>query len=118
LKLVRYKLTNNALTIVLLLIALSIVGCAQTRLQIIPLSNRDVAILSADDVVQVMRRAGLSDEQILEFGTDLRNGLALSGAAQLMVGDRVEAIFAAQGNHVYVTTRMRGSFTHRVQKER
>jgi hypothetical protein len=102
--------------VALLLVALCVVGCAQTRLNVIPLSNQYVAALSADDIVQLMRRAGFSNEQILELGTDLRNGLALSGAAQLKVGDKVEAIFAVHGDYVYITTRLRGSFIYDVKK--
>jgi len=108
------KLTNNGLIGVLLPVVLSIVGCTHTHtmLKVIPLSNQHAAALSADDIVQLMRRTGFSDEQILDLGTDLRNGLALSGAAQLKIGDRVEAVFAVKGDYVYITTRLRGSFIY------
>ncbi|NIO40451.1 MAG: hypothetical protein GTO41_09820, partial [Burkholderiales bacterium] len=48
--------------------------------EVIPVSNRNILDLSADDVVQVMRRAGFSDNQILELGTDVRDGIFMSGA--------------------------------------
>lgn len=118
-KLVKYGLTSGSLIAVLLLLALGVVGCAppgaHMRIQVIPMSNREVITLSADDIVQVMRRAGFSDEQILEHGTDLHNGLAQSGAAQLKVGDRVEAIFAVHSNYVYISTRLRGNFIYDVK---
>lgn len=107
------------LTTLLVLLALGSVGCMRrsTGIQVIPLSNRSVLELSPDDVVEVMRRAGFSDRQILEYGTDLRNGLAESGAVQIKIGKKVEAVFAVnltEGNCVYISTRLRGSFIYDV----
>jgi len=103
----------------LTLFALGIDGCARsnTGIRVIPLSNRSVLALSPDDVVEVMRRAGFSDRQILEFGTDLRNGLAESGAVQIKIGKKVEAVFAiklSESNCVYISTRLRGNFIYDV----
>jgi hypothetical protein len=64
-----------------------------------------------------MRRAGFSDRQILEYGTDLRNGLAESGAVQIKIGKKVEAVFAvnlSESNCVYISTRLRGNFIYDV----
>jgi hypothetical protein len=96
---------------------LGTVGCAHNQAQVIPVSNREVAALSAEDIVRVMLRAGFSDEQILELGTDLRNELARSGAAQIDVGDKVEAIFAIDGDYVYVSSRLRGSFIYDIEQK-
>lgn len=103
----------------LVLLALGSVGCMRrsTGIQIIPLSNRSVLDLSPNDVVEVMRRAGFSDKQILEYGTELRNGLAESGAVQIKIGKKVEAVFAinlTDGNYVYISTRLRGNFIYDV----
>lgn len=117
-KLAIYRLGTGGLFIVLSLVALNVVGCANTAHQVIPAGNRQVAALSADDIVQVMQRAGFSDEQILELGTDLRNGLALSGAAQIKVDDKVEAIFAVNGDYVHFSSRLRGSFIYDVKTGR
>jgi len=65
-----------------------------------------------------MLRAGFSDEQILQLGTDLRNELARSGAAQISVGDKVEATFAVRGDYVYVTAYKRGSFIYEMKTGR
>jgi hypothetical protein len=119
---IRYNSRNSRLTIIftlLALLALGAVGCSResTGIRIIPLSNRNVLALSPDDVVQVMRRAGFSDRQILEFGTDLRNGLAESGAVQIKIGKKVEAVFAinlSEGDCVYISTRLRGNFIYNV----
>jgi len=98
-----------------------VVGCASTRssksgFAVVPVSSQDVAALSSDDVVRVMRRAGFSDEQILQLGTEVRNALLLSGAVQIKQGNIVEAIFAINNNNVYVTARLRGNFIYDLQK--
>jgi hypothetical protein len=103
----------------LLLLAAGMVGCARsaTGIQIVPLSNRNVITLNADDVIQIMRRAGFSDRQILEYGPDLREGLAQSGAVQVRINNKVEAVFAVnldQGDCVYISTRLRGNFIYNV----
>ena len=108
------RLTRCRLLSLLLFLALFPAGCAtnQSHGRVDPLPSQQVVALSADDVVRVMRRAGFSDEQILEFGTDVRNGLASSGAAQVRVGKKVEAIFAVDGNYLHGTSRPRGSFIY------
>ena len=107
------------LLMLLALLALGIGGCSRssTGIRVIPLSNRSVLALSPDDVVEIMRRAGFSDRQILEYGTDLRNGLAESGAVQIKIGKKVEAVFAinlSESNCVYISTRLRGNFIYDV----
>jgi hypothetical protein len=121
-KLIRYNSRISSVTIILTLLALlalGVGGCARTGtgIRVIPLSNRSVLALSPDDVVEIMRRAGFSDGQILEFGTDLRNGLAESGAVQIKIGKKVEAVFAinlSESNCVYISTRLRGNFIYDV----
>jgi ligand-binding sensor domain-containing protein len=124
---IRYKPASSSVVVItgltlLLLLALGVIGCgSSTRrsgIQIIPLSSRSVLELNADDVVRVMRRAGFSDKQILEYGPDLRDGLAQSGAVQVKIGSKVEAVFAINLDHgpcIYITTRLRGSFIYNVQ---
>jgi len=114
----RYRLANSGLLIVLSLSALlGMVGCAHIPAQVIPVSNLDVAALSTEDIVRVMLQAGFSDEQIVEFGTDLRNELARSGAAQINVGGKVESIFAIHGDYVYVSSYLKGSFIYDLTKK-
>lgn len=118
--------------LLLVFLSFSMVGCTQigelsssisdkltgrsTGFKIISLSNQDVAALDADDVVHVMRRAGFSDEQILALGTELRNALLYSGAVQVKLRDKVEAVFAVHGDYVFITTRLRGSFIYDAKK--
>ncbi len=104
----------------LALLALGTGGCARNStggIRVIPLSNRSVLALGPDDVIEIMKRAGFSDRQILEYGTDLRNGLAESGAVQIKIGEKVEAVFAVnlnESNCVYISTRLRGNFIYDV----
>ena len=121
---IKYNSRNSSVTIMLLLLALLVfgaVGCSRSTgsgIRLIPMSNRSVLTLSPDDVVAVMRRAGFSDKQILEYGMDLRNGLAESGAVQIKIGKKVEAVFAVNlnegSNCVYISTRLRGNFIYDV----
>lgn len=92
-------------------------SASHAELELIALSNRDVVVLGAEEIVQIMRRVGFSDKQILEFGTDMRNGLARSGAVQVRTADanKAEAIFAVNGDCVYISSRLRGSFIYNVK---
>ncbi len=117
---IRYKLIKSGEVVVLLLLTLlafGLVGCANqnTGIQVIPVSNREVLALSADDVVQVMRRAGFSDNQIMEYGTAIHNGLAKSGAVEVRINKKVEAVFAINGDAVYISTRLRGNFIYNMR---
>ena len=106
--------------IIFIFLALVVWGCAlgvrneqteEIRAKVVSLpDNQDVIALSADQIIAVMRRAGFSDEQILDLGTDLRNSLAIAGAAQIEIGDRVEAIFAVRGKNLHVSSYSKGSF--------
>lgn len=86
-------------------------GCISHAPQVMGIPNQMAAALTADDVVPMMRRAGFTDEQILEYGPDLRNLLATSGAAQIRIGDKVEAIFAVDESRLNVSTRSHGNFS-------
>jgi len=108
----------------ILILALGIGGCTtatnsySSRLRITPLSNQNTINLRADDIVQMMQRVGFSDEQILELGTNMRDSLLRSGAAQLEINDKVEAVFAVSNDFVYIATRLRGSFIYNVKTSR
>ena len=134
---IRHKSTKKRVIILLVLLALlssGVVGCAHlgnftkgigslssgsgkrtAQLQVTPLSNQDGIALGAEDIIRIMRRAGFSDEQILQLGTDVRNALLLSGAAQVRLKDKVEVIFAVHDDYVFITTRLRGSFIYDVK---
>ena len=97
------------------LLALNIIGCVPRGIQVVPVPSRDVMTLSADDIVQIMQRAGFSNDQIIESGTDVRAGLAKSGGVYIFVRGKVEAIFAINGEDVYISTLSRGYFIYNVK---
>ena len=104
------------MTLALLITALSLVGCAYTmsEIEVIPLNSRSVLELSADNVVDIMRAAGFTDEQIIENGTAVRDGLAQTGAVEIKIHRRVEAIFAVKDQDVYISTQLRGLFIYNI----
>ena len=80
--------------------------------QIVPQSNQEVADLSSDDIVRIMRRIGFPDDLILELGRDMHSALLRSGAARVLDGKTVEAILRINGRYVYITSRTRGTFIY------
>ncbi len=84
--------------------------------KVVAMSNRDIAELSADDIVLIMRQAGFSDGQIMELGPDVRDGLLFSGAVQVRRKKKVEAIFAVNSDYIFITTRLRGSFIYDLKR--
>ena len=85
--------------------------------QVVALPNNEVAGLTADDVVVIMLQAGFTDDEIILFGTDLRNKLATSGAARIHAEDKVQALFAVKGDYVHCSSRKRGSFIYDFKKK-
>ena len=112
-----HRLRNfNVISISLLLIMMAsgLSGCTGNRgFELFPLNNQqNVLTLSSDDIVRVMRRAGFSDNQILQHGEDLHIALAQYGAAQIKIRNKLEAVFAINGDAVYISTRLRGNFIY------
>ncbi|UCD52168.1 MAG: hypothetical protein JSW27_05925 [Phycisphaerales bacterium] len=81
-------------------------------IRIVAQSNREVADLSPDDVVKIMRRIGFTDEQILELGTELHDAMLTSGAVRVLDRDETEAIARVGGTQVYIGSRTRGNFVY------
>ncbi len=102
-------------SLLLTLLAFGVVSCAQRGFEVIPLNHQEVLNLSSDDIVRVLRRAGFSDNQILEYGTDLHDALSRSGAAQIKMSKKLQAVFAINGDSVYISTRLRGNFIYNVK---
>jgi hypothetical protein len=74
--------------------------------------NRDVADLSPNDVVQIMRRIGFTDDLILALGTRLHDVLFQSGGAKVLDGKDVEALIRVNGTQIYIGSRTRGNFIY------
>jgi len=112
------RISGSGVIIVSLLLALlafGVVSCAQKGFEVIPLNHQEVLTLSSDEIVRVMRQAGFSDNQILEYGTDLHDALSRSGAAQIKMSKKLQAVFAINGDSVYISTRLRGNFIYNVK---
>ncbi len=104
----------------LLLVVLFLNSCtnnAKVDLQMFTFDNPDIAALDAEDVVMIMVRAGFSDEQIIQYGTDLRNKLSSSGAAQIHIKEKVEAILAVNSDCVYVSSKTKGNFIYNYKEK-
>ena len=116
-RIIRRNLRLQSVTILLMLalLSLGIVGCGQSGMRVIPISNQYILELGANDVVQIMRRAGFSDTQIWEHGPALREALARSGAVQIRVDGKPEAVFAVNGRDVYISTGTRGYFIYNME---
>jgi len=114
----KIRISGSGVIIVSLLLALlafGVVSCAQRGFEVIPLNHQEVLTLSSDDIVRVMRRAGFSDNQILAYGTDLHDALSRSGAAQIKINKTLQAVFAINGDSVYISTRLRGNFIYNMK---
>jgi hypothetical protein len=93
----------------LTLLALGLSGCmGRSGFEIFPLNNQNVLALNSDDIVRVMRRAGFSDNQILQHGEDLHNALSQYGAAQIKISRKLVAVFAINGDAVYISSALFG----------
>lgn len=97
--------------LVLSLACLALPGCGD-KIGVTHQGTSEVAALDADDIVLVMRRAGFSDEQIVEVGTDVRNSLATAGTAKIHVGKRIEAILVVSSECLYISSYHRGNFIY------
>jgi hypothetical protein len=86
-------------------------GCSTITQQkaVVALPNRETASLDSDDIIKIMQRAGFDDKQIIDFGTDLRNSLALQGSAQVQVQGKILAVFAVHGSYVHIISRITGN---------
>ena len=101
------------MSLMLAILAIGLGGCVGNRgLEIFPLNNQDVLTLSSDDIVRIMRGAGFSDNQILQYGENLHLALSQYGAAQIKIRRKLEAVFAINGDAVYISTRLRGNFIY------
>ncbi|MCG3178533.1 MAG: hypothetical protein BIFFINMI_00861 [Phycisphaerae bacterium] len=118
----RRGLVRTGLAVMCLVPMLLAGGCGgsppQYGAQVVAVPSRDVIALSADDIVRLMQRAGFEDFDIVELGTELRNDLATAGAAKIQRGDKVETIFAVEGDCVYVSSHYSGSAIYDVKAGR
>lgn len=100
---------NKLILFLSILVCFGISGCSNSGFKVVPLHNHEVATLGVEDLVFIMMEAGFTDEQIHEFGPEIRDALATSGAAQVKFNGLVEATFTIDGGCVFVSS-SRGMF--------
>lgn len=74
--------------------------------------------LKADEVVRVLRRIGLVDEQIRAEAQNLRDALRATGAAALASGGQPQVMLAVSEDHLFVQSREQGSFIYDLKEKR
>jgi hypothetical protein len=109
----RHKTIRSGVIIALLLL-IPLGGCIRSGIQVIPVPNQDVLVLNANEIIQILRAAGFTDQQIQQYGWQIRDGLARSGAVRILMDNVVEAGFAARGDEVFISTRSRGYFIYNI----
>jgi hypothetical protein len=79
----------------------SMSGCSQLarqpsrnnnkKLDVIPFSTRHAIALTATDIIAIMRAANFTDDQIYEYGRQVRDGLMTVGGVQIQFTQDQEA---------------------------
>ena len=97
------------ISLLMTLLAFGLSGCVGNRgFETFPLNNQNTLTLSSDNIVRVMRRAGFTDNQILQHGEDLHLALSQYGAAQIKIQRKLMAVFAINGDEVYISSAVTG----------
>ena len=68
----------------------------RSQIHVIPYSTSHAIALAAVDVVSIMRAANFTDQQIYEFGSQIRTALMTVGGAQIQISSAKEAKVAVQ----------------------
>ena len=76
------------------------------------------ADLKAGEIVRIMRRIGLPDDQIFSLGSALRDAMRATGTAELMRGAQTEIRLAVNEDHLFVQSRSQGSFVYCLKEQR
>ena len=110
---IRHKSLSTGVILCLLLL-MTLGGCMRSGITIVPVPNQNTLALRGDEIVQILSRAGLSPEQIKQYGWEVREALRTSGAARIMINKTVEAGFAVRGDQIYISTRDRGYWIYNI----
>jgi hypothetical protein len=107
-----YKKIQLICVLASLLMSIGIAGCIRSGIQVVAVPSTDVLTLGPEDVIQIMQRAGFTDEQIKDHGTKVWEGLAKSGRVQITIRGRTEVIFGVNKDDVIITSLTRGLFIY------
>lgn len=120
---------RHILVLLLVVLALEVAGCTtsqwpalgqkqSTDLQVQQRVGGQATDLKAGEVIRIMCRIGLVDDQILVLGPNLRDAIRSTGAASLSRGGRPEVMFAVNEEHLFVQSRSKGSFIYDLKDKR
>ena len=87
-------------------------AAGDSLLKIEPVTNSEVADLSADDVIKICMKIGFTKQQIVNLGADLKNALLLSGGARVIYRGNVEALIQVRQPDIYIQTATRGQHVY------
>ena len=92
-----------------------------SRMQIVPYSAQYAVALEARDIVAIMRAANFNDQQIYEYGPQLRNALMTVGGAQVQIHSAKETKIAVlfeirEDDYVLVSSAASGYFVYDARK--
>ena len=124
---------RHILVLLLVVLALEAAGCNMTKspswmaggqngqsgnLQVEQRVGGQAASFKADEIVRIMRRIGLPDDQILSLGPILRDAMRTTGAAAISRGGQPQVMLAVNEDHLFVQTRSQGSFIYDLKDKR
>jgi hypothetical protein len=86
--------------------------------RVAPANGRNVADVSVDDVIHLMRRVQFSDDEIIELGPGLREALRQYGGAKITDGADAVVSFLVSGTAILVESDGRGSYVYDMTRGR
>jgi hypothetical protein len=84
-------------------------------LHVVAVPSQYVIRLGSHDIVTILRSVGYSDAQILDIGASLRDALAQSGMAQIMMGKKLEATVQVLSDRVMIVSAARGAYDYNLR---
>ena len=119
-KLIRQKsrISDTVTILLFALLVFSLNGCSGNSLKVLEISGGNTLRLDADDVVEIMFMTGFSEEEIIQHGEDVYNGIALLGGVQITKNGNVIATFNANGEELYIYTLNGGFSIYNVNSKR
>jgi hypothetical protein len=123
------RIGHRHILVLLVVLALQAAGCTSSQWPALgPRQSMDLQVqqrvggqatdLTAGEILRIMRRIGLVDDQILVLGPNLHDAIRSTGAAALTRGGRPEVMFAVNEDHLFVQTRSKGSFIYDLKEKR
>ncbi len=124
---------RHILVLLLVVLALETVGCngvnssgwtpggndrQSGNLQVEQRVGGQAASFKADEIVRIMRRIGIPDDQIYSLGPSLRDVMRTTGAAAISRAGQPQVMLAVNEDHLFVQTRGQGSFIYDMKDKR